>query len=65
MTGKKKDYTSMPYGKIQRFSVETAGTFDLDAELLLWFSGLGKVKLEFKSDVDIRWIGHLVASKVL
>ncbi|WP_231959150.1 PH domain-containing protein [Paraoerskovia marina] len=65
MTGKKKDYTSLPYGKIETFSVETAGTFDLDAELELWFSGLGKVKLEFKSDVDIRWIGHLVGSKVL
>jgi PH (Pleckstrin Homology) domain-containing protein len=42
ITGKKRDYTSMPYSKIQAFSVETAGTFDLDAELELWFSGLGR-----------------------
>lgn len=42
MTGKKKDFTSLPYSKIQAFSVETAGTFDLDAELDLWFSGLGR-----------------------
>src|ERR687889_455708 len=48
ITGKKKDFTSLPYSKIQAFSVETAGTFDLDAELDLWFSGLGKVRLEFK-----------------
>ncbi|WP_379229388.1 PH domain-containing protein, partial [Paenibacillus sp. GCM10023250] len=48
LTGKKRDYTSLPYSKIQAFSVETAGTFDLDAELELWFSGLGRVRLEFK-----------------
>jgi len=48
MTGKKRDFTSLPYSKVQAFSVETAGTFDLDAELDLWFSGLGKVRLEFK-----------------
>ena len=65
ITGKKRDYTSLPYSKIQTFSVETAGTFDLDAELDLWFSGLGKVHLEFKGSVDIRWISQLIASQVL
>jgi Bacterial PH domain len=65
ITGKKRDYTSLPYSKIQSFSVETAGTFDLDAELELWFSGLGKVKLEFKGGVDIRSIGRLIADHVL
>lgn len=65
MTGKKRDYTSLPYSKIQAFSVETAGTFDLDAELDLWFSGLGKVRLEFKGQVDIRALSQLVASHVL
>jgi hypothetical protein len=65
MTGKKKDFTSLPYSKIQAFSVETAGTFDLDAELDLWFSGLGKVRLEFKGKADIRQLGQLIASYVL
>jgi hypothetical protein len=65
MTGKKRDYTSLPYSKIQAFSVETAGTFDLDAELEMWFSGLGKVRLEFKGRVDIRYIGQLLAHYVL
>ena len=41
MTGKKKDFTSLPYSKIQAFSIETSGTFDLDAELELSFSGQG------------------------
>lgn len=49
MTGKKRDFTSLPYSKIQAFSIETAGSFDLDAELDLWFSGLGNVRLEFKA----------------
>jgi hypothetical protein len=64
-TGKKRDFTSLPYSKIQAFSVETAGTFDLDAELDLWFSGLGKVRLEFKGKSDIRQLGHMIATYVL
>jgi hypothetical protein len=65
MTGKKKDYTTLPYARIQAFSIETAGTIDLDSELELWFSGLGKVKLEFNRQVDIRAIGQLLAEKAL
>jgi hypothetical protein len=65
ITGKKTDYTSLPLAKVQAFSIETAGTFDLDAELELWFSGLGKVKLEFSRDVDIRGIAQLVGQFVL
>ena len=65
ITGKKRDYTSLPYSKVQSFSVETAGTFDLDAELDLWFSGLGKVRLEFKGQVDIRSLSQLIAGYVL
>lgn len=65
MTGRKRDYTSLPYSKIQAFSVETAGTFDLDAELDLWFSGLGKVRLEFKGSSDIRQLSQLIATYAL
>ena len=65
ITGEKRDFTSLPYSKIQAFSVETAGTFDLDAELDLWFSGLGKVRLEFKGNADIRQLGQMIASYLL
>ena len=65
MTGKKKDYTSLPYSKVQSFSVETAGTFDLDAELDLWFSGLGIVRFEFKGQVDVRQLSQMIAAHVL
>ena len=33
MTGKKKDFTSLPYSKVSAYSIETAGVFDLDSEL--------------------------------
>lgn len=65
MTGRKRDFTSLPYSRIQAFSVETAGTFDHDAELDLWFSGLGNVRLEFTGQVDVRWLSQLIASHVL
>ena len=47
ITGKKKDYTSIPYSKIQTFSVETAGVLDLDSELEICISGLGTIKFDF------------------
>jgi len=65
LTGKKRNYTSLPLSKIQAWSVETAGTFDLDSELELWFSGLGKVRLEFKGNVNIRHISQLIGHHVL
>ncbi|WP_104524907.1 PH domain-containing protein [Blastococcus atacamensis] len=65
ITGKKRDFTSLPYSKVQAFSIETAGTFDLDAELEMWFSGLGKVRLEFKGNADIRQLGQMIATYVL
>lgn len=65
ITGKKKDFTSLPYSKIQAFSVETAGTFDLDAELEIWLSGLGRVKFEFTGAYDIKKIQQFIAQRVL
>jgi hypothetical protein len=39
LTGSKVEYHSIPYKSITHFSIETAGTFDLDAELKIWISG--------------------------
>ncbi len=38
LTGKKVDYLSIPYRSITKFSLETAGRFDMDAELRIWVS---------------------------
>ena len=65
ITGKKQDFTSMPYKKISVFSIETSGTLDLDSELELYFSGVGKVKFEFSGKCDIVEIGKLIASYTL
>ncbi len=65
VTGKKKDFTSLPYSKIQIFSVETAGVLDTDSELELWFSGAGKVKFEFISSAKIADICKIISTFVL
>ena len=65
LTGAKKDFTSMPYSKIQVFSVESAGTFDLDSELELYFSSLGKVNFEFSKSCNITEICNIIGRYVL
>jgi hypothetical protein len=53
ITGSKVDYTSLPYNKVNAFSVETSGTFDLDCEIELYLSEVGKVRFEIKGSFDI------------
>lgn len=65
ITGKKKDFTSMPYSKIQVYSVETSGIFDMDSELELWFSGIGKVKFEFTKSANVSEICNTISTFVL
>ncbi|WP_194851193.1 PH domain-containing protein [Nonlabens antarcticus] len=64
-TGKKIEIKSMPYKSISRFSLETAGTFDLDAELKIWISSenLPSVSKKFSKAVDIYKVQRLLASK--
>ena len=65
ITGKKKDFTSLPYSKIQAFSVETAGVLDLDSELDLWFSGMGNVRFEFVAQANVSDICRMISERVL
>lgn len=65
ITGKKVDYTSIPYTKIQAFSIESAGTFDLDSELDITISGLGTIKFELSGNTDIRQLGQSISTYVL
>ena len=72
LTGTKQDYTSMPYSKIQVYSVETAGMGEMiwnrhtaDCELELYFSAIGKVKFEFKGESDIKEICKMISEYVL
>lgn len=66
ITGRKVDFTSLPYSKVQAYSVETAGTFDLDCELDLFFSGgIGQVRFEFKGSCDVIALSKLIAGYLL
>ena len=65
VTGMKKDYTSLPYSKVTVFSVETAGALDIDSELELYFSGIGRVRFEFFGSSDIVAIGQAISTYVL
>ncbi len=65
-TGVKQDFTTLPYRKINLFSIETAGALDNDAELELYFSGIDEpIKFEFSGSCDIARIGRIIATFVL
>ena len=65
ITGKKRDFTTLPYAKVSVFSVETAGTFDLESELELYYSGVGRVRFEFRGSSDIIDIGRIISQYAL
>ncbi|WP_100009740.1 PH domain-containing protein [Lentibacillus sediminis] len=63
--GKKAEYQSIPYKNITRFSVETAGTFDLEAELNIWVSGSGEpVTKTFNKQLNIYKVQSVLAEYV-
>lgn len=66
-TGKRKSFATMPYSKIQYFSVQTAGFIEIfpDSELFIMFSNGFTAKFEFKGSVDIGAIGRMLSEYVL
>ena len=65
ITGSKVDYTSLPYKKIQAFSVESAGTIDLDCELKIDISELGRVEFQIKGGFDLIQFNQHISRYVL
>jgi hypothetical protein len=66
LTGKKVEYHSIPYKSITHFSVETAGTFDMDAEMKIYISGSPvPIQREFKRGTDIVGVQKILASFIL
>ncbi|MEO6564682.1 MAG: PH domain-containing protein [Casimicrobiaceae bacterium] len=66
MTGKKVEYHSLPYRSITHFSIETAGSFDLDAELKVWVSGAtAPFVRQFNKKLSIYEVQAVLASYVL
>ncbi|HEX2552184.1 MAG TPA: PH domain-containing protein [Microvirga sp.] len=62
-TGRKVEYLVIPYRAITAYSVENAGTFDMDSELRLWVSGRpDPIQKTLKSGANIRGIQAAIAS---
>lgn len=66
ITGRKAEYHSIPYASISHFSVETAGSFDADAEMKIYISGNPvPIEREFKRGTDIVSVQKTLAEHIL
>lgn len=67
LTGNKTEYTSVSYKSISRFSIESAGTFDLDAELKIWVSSeqIPSIRKQFNKSVNVYHVQKVLAHHVL
>jgi hypothetical protein len=67
ITGSKTEYKSISYKSISRFSVETAGTFELDAELKIWVSSETQPSIvkQFNKSVNVYEVQKVLAYYVL
>lgn len=64
LSGKKIEIYSLPYSSINMWSIENAGTFDLNAEVELW-TRAGHIKVNLKKGIDIRKFDMLIANAIL
>lgn len=66
LSGSKVAYHSIPYKSITHFSIETGGTFDLDAELKIWISSTAEpIQRQFNKRLSIYEVQAVLASYVL
>lgn len=67
ITGSKTEYRSVAYKSISRFSVESTGTFDLDAELKIWISSetMPSIVKQFTKSVNVYEVQKVLAFYVL
>ena len=63
MTSRKVEYLVVPYRAITSYSIETAGTLDMDSELKIWTSGrTDPIQKTLKSGANIRGIQAAIAA---
>ena len=67
ITGKRKSFASMPYSRVQFFTIQTPGFMEMfsDCELELMFSNGFTARFEFRGSVDIGAIGRTISEYVL
>lgn len=65
LTGRKTSYVSIPFKSITKYSIESTGHFDLDAEVKLWLSSHHEpIELEFRKSKDVAEIMKLITERV-
>jgi translation elongation factor EF-1alpha len=66
ISGRQLEYLSVPYGSIVKFSVQTGGNFDLNAELKLWIGNdTAPLEKKFNSELNVYEVQKILASRVL
>ena len=64
LTGSKKQYLSIPYRSITAYAIESAGTFDLDAEIKIFLSGHSPIEFKIGKGSDVGGLQRLMAEKL-
>ena len=65
ITGRKREYLSIPYGKITKFSIESSGHLDLEADLKIWVgSDLTPIEKKFNRKTNIYDVQRIMATFV-
>jgi len=65
ITATKVEYHSIPYRAITHFSIETAGHFDLEAELNIWISGTAApIQVQFNKRVSVYEVQAVLATYI-
>ncbi|MCA8996601.1 MAG: PH domain-containing protein [Planctomycetaceae bacterium] len=66
VTGRKVELLTVPYSKITKFSKESAGHFDLDAELKIWIGSSHEPLVQkFSRSVNIHEVYQVLSNHVL
>ena len=66
LTSSKVEYLSIPYKSITRFSKESGGMLDLDAELNIWVTGqVEPIQKQFKKDNNINLVYQMLSAHIL
>ena len=66
LTGSKAEYLTIPYERITRFSKESAGIMDLEAELKIWIVGQKEpIQRTFTRNDNVNEVYQLLSRAVL
>ena len=67
VTGMRKEYTTLPYSKIQYFSIKTPGFIEIvpDCELEIVFNNNFHAKFDFTGKCDIVRLGRCISEYAL